>query len=144
MKRAAKGGDILIKTASKFCSTERGWFLSNAAQRPLRQIRRREGPAYRIPERTPQGEARGDHPRAQAQCRTKSDQRRRHVSDWRAVGNVPANCSGVADLAGADTPNKFAKVRINLAKHINGVSVTGASANGDAIVTRLYVFQIVD
>ena len=144
MKRAAKGGDILIKPLRNFVAPKEAGFFQTRRKDRFDKFAVAKVLLTVFQKERLKGKLAAITPAAQTQCRTKSDQRRRHVSDWRAVGDIPTNCSGVADLAGADTPNKFAKVRINIAKHINGVSVTGASANGDAIIARLYVFQIVD
>ncbi len=55
----------------------------------------------------------------QHQRRAERNQRRRHVADWRAVGDVATDGAGVSNLHRADPPHQFAERGIVPTQHLD-------------------------
>ena len=58
---------------------------------------------------------------SQHQFRIQRDERRRHIADWRSIGDITADRAGISDLNSPDTTYKFAKVRIGSRQRVHRI-----------------------
>ena len=66
---------------------------------------------------------------AQHQLGAERDQRRRHVADRRAVGDIAADRAGVADLEAADAADQLAQIGVEAGERVLRLGIAHARAD---------------
>ena len=72
------------------------------------------------------------------------DQRRRHVADRRAVGDIAADRAGVADLDSADAADELAEIRMQAGQRLAGLGVADGRPERERLRALLDLPQIGD